>query len=92
MIERGPADALLALAFVHHLTIARNVPLNQVLDWLVRLAPTGVIEFVPKADPMVQELLRLKGDIFPGYSEEAFEEDVADAGEIGQAGHRLGNR
>lgn len=70
--ERGPADAILALALVHHLAIAKNVPLDYVVDWLVGLAPTGVIEFVQKDDPMVQELLRFREDIFPNYCESAF--------------------
>ena len=65
-------DALLALALVHHLAIAGNVPLPRVVDWLVGLAPRGVIEFVPKSDPMVQRLLALREDIFPSYGEEDF--------------------
>ena len=69
---RASADAVLALAVVHHLAITRNIPLDQVVDWIVDLAPTGVIEFVPKADPMVQALLRLRGDIFPDYTEAFF--------------------
>jgi ribosomal protein L11 methylase PrmA len=69
---RASADAVLALALVHHLTIARNIPLEQVVTWLVGLAPRGVIEFVPKHDPMVQELLRLREDIFPEYTREQF--------------------
>lgn len=71
--ERAPASAILALALVHHLAIAKNIPLDQVVDWLVGLAPAGVIEFVQKADPMVQELLRFREDIFPNYSEQDFE-------------------
>jgi ribosomal protein L11 methylase PrmA len=65
-------DAVLALALVHHLSIAGNVPLPQVVGWLVSLAPRGVIEFVPKGDPMVQRLLALREDIFPDYAEDAF--------------------
>ncbi len=65
-------DAVLALALVHHLAIAGNVPLPRVVEWLVGLAPAGVIEFVPKADPMVQRLLALRQDIFPDYNDEAF--------------------
>ena len=49
--QRARADALLALAFEHHLAIGRNVPLAQLLPWLTGLAPAGVIEFVPKSDP-----------------------------------------
>jgi len=42
------------------------------LDWLVGLAPTGVVEFPPKSDPMVKRLLSLREDIFPDYNEETF--------------------
>jgi hypothetical protein len=41
-------------------------------SWLVDLAPTGVVEFVPKNDPMVQRLLRLRDDIFSDYTAEHF--------------------
>jgi hypothetical protein len=60
------------LAIIHHLAITKNVPLEDLVDWLVDLAPKGIIEFVPKEDPMVQELLRFRKDIFPDYSEDAF--------------------
>ncbi len=70
--SRASADAILALALVHHLAIARNIPLVQVVNWLIALAPQGVIEFVPKNDPMVQELLSLRQDIFPDYTAEHF--------------------
>jgi ribosomal protein L11 methylase PrmA len=69
---RGPADGMLALALIHHLAIGRNVPLGQVVEWLVSLAPSGVIEWVPKSDPMVKELLSLREDIFGDYTEEQF--------------------
>jgi ribosomal protein L11 methylase PrmA len=73
MRERGPADAVLALAFVHHLAVAKNVPLDFVVEWIVDLARAGVIEFVQKEDPMARELLRLRQDIFSDYSEANFE-------------------
>ena len=80
--ERGPADGLLALALVHHLAIARNVPLDYVVDWLVGLAPAGVIEFIQKSDPMVAELLRLREDIFPDFTEANFERALSSRARI----------
>lgn len=65
---RRSADALVALAVVHHLAISRNIPFGELLDWLIDLAPCGVIEFVPKTDPMVQKLLALRADIFQDYT------------------------
>ena len=75
--QRGPFDAVLALAVEHHLAIARNVPLDDAVDWLLGWAPKGVIEFVPKDDPTVQTMLSLREDIFSGYSREAFEASLA---------------
>jgi hypothetical protein len=49
------------------------VPLAQVVEWLVSLAPKGIIEFVPKSDPTVQKLLALREDIFADYNAVSFE-------------------
>ncbi len=69
---RVNADAILALAFEHHLAIARNVPLHRVVGWLTKLAPVGIIEFVEKCDPTVQQMLALREDIFDDYGQEQF--------------------
>ena len=72
MGARGPADAVLALAFVHHLAIAKNLPLPRIARWLTGLASSGVVEFVPKEDQMVQTMLKLREDIFLEYDLERF--------------------
>ncbi|MFQ5546195.1 MAG: class I SAM-dependent methyltransferase [Acidiferrobacterales bacterium] len=72
LIQRADADGVLALAVVHHLAISKNIPLGDVVDWLVSMAPTGIIEFVQKSDPMVQTLLQLREDIFDDYNEQSF--------------------
>lgn len=80
--ERASADGLIAVALIHHIAITRNVPLDQVVGWLMSLAPRGVIEFVPKPDPMVQRLLALRADIFPDYTEPAFADALRKRGRI----------
>lgn len=82
MVERGPADAILALALVHHLAISCNVPLDRLVDWLTDLGHTGVIEFVPKTDPMVKRLLQLRQDIFQDYNEVHFMEVLSNVAEV----------
>jgi hypothetical protein len=72
--RRGPAEAVLALALVHHLCIGNNVPLPKVAEWLSTIAKHLVIEFVPKADSQVQRMLSSRDDIFESYSEIAFEQ------------------
>ncbi|HZA97405.1 MAG TPA: hypothetical protein VE399_01420, partial [Gemmatimonadales bacterium] len=46
LAERGPADALLALALVHHLAIGHNLPLDRIAQYLSRLGRLLIIEFV----------------------------------------------
>ena len=69
---RGNADAVIALAFIHHLVIGRNIPLDDAVDWLTGFAARGLIEFVQKDDPTVREMLALREDIFDNYDEQAF--------------------
>ncbi|MGB5447629.1 MAG: class I SAM-dependent methyltransferase [Woeseiaceae bacterium] len=76
LLQRARGDAVLALAVVHHLAISKNLPLPEVLGWIIDIAPQGVIEFVPKQDPMVQRLLSLREDIFASYDEESFREAI----------------
>lgn len=82
MKARADADGILALAFVHHLAIAKNIPLDELVAWLISLAPTGVLEFVPKSDPMVGQLLRLREDIFADYTEETFRALISERASI----------
>ncbi|MGH9860181.1 MAG: SAM-dependent methyltransferase [Candidatus Acidiferrales bacterium] len=75
---RGPADAALALALVHHLAIGNNVPLPRIADMLRRLCCHLLIEFVPKHDSQVQRLLRSRQDVFTDYHQSAFEKEFAE--------------
>ena len=70
--QRAKFDFILALAFEHHLAIAKNLPLDDVIKWITSLAPKGIVEFVPKNDITIQSMLKLKGDIFPDYNFENF--------------------
>lgn len=73
LADRGPADLVMALALIHHLAIANNVPLADVASLLARLGRQLIIEFVPKSDPQVQRLLASRVDIFDQYTLSEFE-------------------
>ena len=77
--ERGPADAVLALALIHHLAIGNNVPLADIAAWFSRLTRWLILEFVPKQDSQVQRLLSFRADIFDDYHEEGLEKAFAGA-------------
>lgn len=74
LAERGPADAFLALALIHHLAISNNVPLPLVAEYFCKLGRFLIIEFVPKEDSQVKKLLSSRKDIFDRYNREGFEE------------------
>jgi len=75
--ERGPADAILALALIHHLAIANNTPLSDIAAWFSHMTRWLVLEFVPKQDSQVQRLLSFRADIFDDYNEEGLEKAFA---------------
>jgi len=73
-LERGRPDLALCLALVHHLSIGRNIPLRELVDWLRSLDCEVVVEFPARTDPMVQRLLGAKrADAHPDYDGETFD-------------------
>ncbi len=70
--DRSNFDIVIALAFKHHLSIAKNIPLKEAINWITSFANQGIIEFVPKEDPTIREMLKIKGDIFPFYNYQNF--------------------
>jgi ribosomal protein L11 methylase PrmA len=70
--QRAQSDAMLALALVHHLAIANNVPLPKIAEFFASLSRWLIIEFVPKGDPQTQRLLASRKDIFTDYNEAGF--------------------
>lgn len=74
LIDRGPVDAIMALALVHHLAISNNVPLPDLAAFFSILGRWLIIEFVPKEDSQVKRLLATREDIFPNYQRQGFEE------------------
>ena len=75
--ERGPADLVLALAFVHHLAISNNLPFQKIASFLSQIGRSLIIEFVPKDDPLVQRLLANREDIFEQYNQDGFEHELS---------------
>ena len=53
LIERGPADLVLALGLIHHLTVPGGVPLDRQLEFFAKVGRAALVEWVPKDDPVV---------------------------------------
>jgi SAM-dependent methyltransferase len=78
--DRGTPDLVLGLALVHHLAIAANVPLAEVVAWLRSFDCAAVVEFVAPEDPMAQRLLANKPPgLHDDYRPDTFEALLAPA-------------
>ena len=77
LAERGPADALLALAVVHHVAFSGNIALPRIAGWFARLARAAIVEFVPPNDPQVLRLLAARPEATHAYDLAAFERAFA---------------
>ena len=93
--ERANADAIFSLALLHHLVFGKNIPLDSAVARLVQFAPNGVIEFIPKTDPRVEDMLLLRKDIFHDYTQSDFEAclqrqaKIVNSKQVSRSGRRL---
>lgn len=75
-LERANPDLVLALALIHHLAIAKNIPLPKIAFMFSLLLKKKnsklIIEFIPREDEKVQFLLQNRKDIFENYTEIGF--------------------
>lgn len=75
LLKRGPADAVIALALIHHLAISNNLPFAKIADFFNQIGNNLIIEYVPKSDSQVQRIISGREEIFPNYSREKFEQE-----------------
>jgi len=73
LVERGPADTVIALALLHHLAISNNLPFYNIAEFFSTIGKSLIIEFIPKNDSQVRRLLSAREDIFPDYNLQHFE-------------------
>jgi len=78
LVGRGPADAVMALALIHHLAISNNLPFARIAEFLAGICERLIIEFVPKSDSQVQRLLSTREDIFADYNQQTFEDTFSE--------------
>lgn len=72
-MERIHADAVFALALIHHLLITSRIPLDAIRDLFYELIESHlVVEFIGRNDEMFQTLLALREDIYSDISPDSF--------------------
>ena len=72
-LSRKKFDLCLALAFFHHIVIGKNITMEMMANFFADRCNYLLIEFIPKTDPKVIEMLKSRKDIFQNYSQEIFE-------------------
>ena len=72
--KRIKTDIVLSLALIHHLVIGRNISLHVLASWFSSIAKLLIIEFVPREDEKVQQMLASRKDVFGNYTVANFEE------------------
>lgn len=73
--SRAQSDLVMALALIHHLALAKNIPLSKIAAYLADLTREYLIaEFIDVADEKSQELLRNRSGWHASYDEVCFEE------------------
>lgn len=73
--DRIKTDLVVALALIHHLVIGKNIALPMAADYFSCIAPQLIIEFVPREDPKVKQMLASRKDVFQDYTRENFEKE-----------------
>ena len=80
--RRNAPDLIVALALIHHVCLAHNVPIPAFLDWLAATGARLVIEFVDRDDSMAREMLSRKTEKHEDYNLQAFERELGRRYEI----------
>ena len=71
--QRIKTGVVVALALIHHLVIGRNIPLEKLAAWFSDISKQLIIEFIPREDEKVQQMLASRKDVFGAYTSGNFE-------------------
>lgn len=71
--DSAPVDALLALALVHHLATASNLPVAKIATQYRRLGRNLIGGLIPMNDSQVPRLRAAREDTYPAYHVQGFE-------------------
>ena len=80
LLERlaGKFDLVLMLAVIHHLILREQIPLGHLGELCAMLTRRWlVLEWVPPSDPMFQEWLHGRGELYGGLTENHLKEGFA---------------
>ncbi|MFL5742717.1 MAG: hypothetical protein ACJ75B_21025 [Flavisolibacter sp.] len=70
--DRCQVDLVMALAVLHHLAIGKNMSFAIIAETFRRLGKNLIVEFIPKEDEKVQNMISQKKDVYGWYTKENF--------------------
>lgn len=65
---RNKFDGMICLAFIHHICVANNIPIDQFINYLGKFSNNILLEFVSSEDPMVINLSFNKKNVIKDYT------------------------
>ena len=71
-MERFNFDFSISFALIHHLAISKNIPLEEIIKFIIKLSKKGLIEFIPLEDRMVKQMTRFINKSYDYYNFENF--------------------
>ncbi len=71
--DRIKTELVVALALIHHLVIGKNISLEIIAEYFAGISQHLLVEFVPREDPKVQQMLASRKDVFEEYTINNFE-------------------
>jgi SAM-dependent methyltransferase len=76
-LDRADFDCVMALALVHHLLVTARIPLPAIREMFCQLTSRWLlVEFVPLEDPMFQQLLALRKNLYGDFTRDVFEGEM----------------
>ena len=72
--QRIKTDLVVALALIHHLVIGKNLSLEIIAEYFAGISKYLIIEFVPREDEKVQQMMASRKDVFDDYTKDHFED------------------
>lgn len=70
-------DGVICLAFIHHICVGNNVPIELFIDYLTKFSDNILLEFVKKEDLMVKNLSENKDSVLKFYNLEIFKKNIS---------------
>ena len=67
-MDRFKFDFSISFAVIHHLAISKNIPLDQILKFILRLSNRGLIEFIPLEDEMIRQMTEFRNKNYDEYN------------------------